>query len=225
MLRIYFRTVLKYSLLTGAIFIVLGSVGYEINAQPRGGAPGMGMHDRPEMGGGMGPGMGGGMGGGMGHGHCEDEADTTRMPPWLNRVELSADQRSEILTLHTAFCAETEDLRDRMVTDHAAMHDQFGSNASRADLERQHQDMAATMSDLHDRMFTMMLDIRDVLTPEQREQLGDMMGPGMMGNPDAMGDANADHDHSHGRGDHPVMHDPNGDHGGSPQHRQHVGDR
>lgn len=218
MLGIYFRTVLKYSLLTGSIFVALGSVGYEINAQPRGGAPGMGMHDRPEM------------GGGMGHGRCEDGADTTQMPPWLNRVELSADQRSEILALHTAFCAETEDLRDRMAAGHAAMHDQFGSDASRADLERQHQDMAATMSDLHDRMFTMMLDIRDILTPEQREQIGDMMGSGMMGsgmmgNPDAMGDANADHDHSHGGGDHPVMHDPNGDHGGSPQHRQHVGDR
>lgn len=178
----YSRTALKYGLLTGLMFAVVFSAGYPLNAQPRGdapNAPGFGMPDRPGMsrgsGGGGRSGMGGGMGGGMGQMPCGDEADTNQMPPWIDRLDLSDDQRSEIVSQYTSFCAETADLRDRVKADRETMHDLFASDASRVDLESQHQEMVASMNDVHDRMFSMMLDVRDTLTPEQREQLSEMM--------------------------------------------------
>lgn len=175
MIQIVSRNALKYGLITAAVFGIFASVGSQLQAQPHGRGLGSGMHDRPGMGQGMGRGMGRGMGGGMGHHACDDdEADITNIPMWRT-LELSAEQQSEIQALHTTFCADTSSLRDRAQSHRDMMHDQFASDASRADLERHHQEMVASMNDLHDRMFTMMLDVRDVLTPAQREQFSEMM--------------------------------------------------
>jgi Spy/CpxP family protein refolding chaperone len=221
MLQICSRQALKYGLITGAVFAVFASASCQLNAQPRGGDPGFGMNNRPGLGRGMGGGIGAGMGGGMGHASCDDDdTDITNYPLWRN-LELSAKQQSDIQSLHTTFCADTESLRDRAEADRDTTHDLFTSDASRADLERQYQEMTANMTDFRDRMFTMMLDVRDVLTPEQREQFSEMMGDRMMGDHDMMDDFededhnmmddfdNEDHDRFRGGSGSPMMHDHN----------------
>ncbi len=207
MLQLCSRKALKYGLITGVVFAVFFSTSCQLNAQPRGNAPGFGMHDRPGLGRGMGGGIGAGMGGGMGHESCDDDdTDITKAPMWRD-LELSAQQQSDIQSLHTTFCAETESLRDRAEADRETTHNLFASDASRVDLERQYQEMSANMTDFRDRMFTMMLDVRDVLTPEQREQFSGMMGDRMMGDHDMMDDFDEDHDRFRGGGNHPMMHD------------------
>jgi Spy/CpxP family protein refolding chaperone len=212
MIQIVSRNALKYGLITAAIFGIFVSVGSQLQAQPRGHGLGSGMHDRPGMGRGMGAGMGG-MGGGMGHQACDDEADITNAPMW-QKLELSAEQQSEIQSLHATFCVDTASLRDRAQSHREMMHDQFASDASRTELESHHQEMVASMNDLHDRMFTMMLDVRDVLTPEQREQLSEMMDDRMMGNPDMMDDVDEDRGRFRGAGDRPMMRDRDAEDGG-----------
>jgi len=171
---------LKKSLLTvmttGAILAIGG---YGLQAQmPMGDRPmppEAGQNHRGPGGGGQpgGPGM-------MGMG-CDDPS---MLPPGMDRLNLSEEQQQAITTIQTDFCNDTATLRDEMQAGHEAMRDVMSSDASREELEQQHDEMRSIHEQLHDRAFTMMLDIRDVLTPEQRRQLAESMPGEGMGRPE-----------------------------------------
>jgi Spy/CpxP family protein refolding chaperone len=113
---------------------------------------------------GAGPGSGSGYGMGMGMGMMGSQG---AMGWGLERLDLSADQRTRIAAIH-------DELHQRHWAQMQAMHAGSGPMAAWADEATQRQRFEQ-MSALHKQMFDAQLDARrrilEVLTPAQRQQL------------------------------------------------------
>lgn len=93
----------------------------------------------------------------------------------LERLNLSSEQRQDIEDIRNQYQEETQGLRQEMREAKQQLQQLMSSNASDGDLRSQHD----RVTDLHQEMaqtrFEQMLEIRSVLTPEQREQWAGQM--------------------------------------------------
>ena len=115
---------------------------------------------------------------GFGHGHgadvtVEEATDhMTRMADWaLDSLDATDEQRDVILALIEAAAPDIVALHDEAAALKIEFHDAVAAQADRATIEA----LRTQGVDLADRAsargLELMLDIRDELTPEQREQL------------------------------------------------------
>ncbi|WP_204105348.1 MULTISPECIES: Spy/CpxP family protein refolding chaperone [Spirulina sp. CCY15215] len=92
----------------------------------------------------------------------------------FEQLNLSADQKQEIQTIREQAKANSEQLREQMENAREQMQSLMASNASDGELRQQHQRVQNLHQQMGDRRFDTMLQIRQVLTPEQRAQLAEM---------------------------------------------------
>ena len=90
---------------------------------------------------------------------------------WLEQLDLSDEQKAEIKAIHEEAKADTEDLRGEMKEAKEEMKNLFANDASENQLRAQHRVVQSLHQELGTKRFETMLDVRRVLTPEQRARM------------------------------------------------------
>lgn len=131
-----------------------------------GGCMGPGM--APEMGRGMGPGMGDCMSGGGGHGMGMG---------MMAGLDLTKDQQKQLHGMNTTFRKEMIPLKAQMQVMHIELREMIRADAGRADIDKKIDQISAVRTDIQRRMVGQRLEMRKMLTSEQREKMN--AGPQM----------------------------------------------
>jgi Spy/CpxP family protein refolding chaperone len=98
-----------------------------------------------------------------------------RMEKLLQQLDLTSEQSQQIETIQEQFRSENEALWQEMQANKQQMRSLLSSDTSAEELRQQHQQAQSLHQQLSDNRFETMLQIRDVLTPEQRSELAQIM--------------------------------------------------
>lgn len=93
----------------------------------------------------------------------------------LNQLDLTPEQTQQVETIQQQFRANNEPLREELQTQHQQMRSLFSNDATVDELREQHQAVKDLREQFADNRFEQMLQIREVLTPEQRDRLAELM--------------------------------------------------
>lgn len=91
------------------------------------------------------------------------------------QLELSDEQSLQIEAIRDESHTENKALYQQLQTNTREMQSLLASNADTEQLQQQLQQLQDLKQQLSDRRFQTMLDIREVLTPEQRAQWGELI--------------------------------------------------
>lgn len=92
----------------------------------------------------------------------------------LEQLDLTPDQQEQVQAIREQARTETEDQRQQLRESRQQLRSLLASDASRDQLQQQHREIQQLHQELASERFEAMLDVREVLTPEQREQLAEM---------------------------------------------------
>jgi protein CpxP len=95
---------------------------------------------------------------------------------WLQQLDLTAEQTEQIRAIKGQERSANEGLRQQMQNAHEQMKSLLAGNATAEQLRQQHNTLQALHQQMSDRRFETMLQVRDLLTDEQRARLAEM-GP------------------------------------------------
>lgn len=98
-----------------------------------------------------------------------------RFKKLLNKLNLSSEQSTQIEAIHDRLRQENETLYEQVKIQKEAMQQLFASNASDSELLQQRQEIQNLKQELKDNRFEGMLEIREILTLEQRAQMSELM--------------------------------------------------
>lgn len=98
-----------------------------------------------------------------------------RMEKLLQQIDLSSEQSQQIEAIQEQFRSENEPLWQEMQANKQQMGNLLSSDASNEELRQQYQQLQSLRQQLSDNRFENMLQVRDVLTPEQRSELAQIM--------------------------------------------------
>lgn len=103
----------------------------------------------------------------------------------LEQLNLTPEQSQKIDAIHEQFHSDNETLFQEMRTNHQEMRSLLASDASEEQLRQQHQKNQDLHQQLGTNRFETMLQVREILTPEQRSQMAELIGQkrGRRGNP------------------------------------------
>ncbi len=93
----------------------------------------------------------------------------------LEQLDLTADQSQQIEAIQEKSRTEKETLRQQMQTRHQEMRSLFTSDSTPEQLREQHEQLQALHQQLANNRFETMLQVREILTPEQRTQMAELM--------------------------------------------------
>lgn len=93
----------------------------------------------------------------------------------IEQLDLSEEQAEQIRAIREQSRAANQDLFEQSQQAREQMRSLLANGASNAELEQQHERMQALHQQMGDRRFQTMLQIREVLTPEQQQQLAELM--------------------------------------------------
>jgi periplasmic protein CpxP/Spy len=97
------------------------------------------------------------------------------MKKMLEQLNLTPEQSQQIETIETESRTKNDTLHQEKQAIHEEMRSLLGSDASVEQLREQHQKIQAIHQQLDDNRFETMLQVREVLTPEQRNQMAELM--------------------------------------------------
>ncbi|MBW4522635.1 MAG: periplasmic heavy metal sensor [Scytolyngbya sp. HA4215-MV1] len=89
------------------------------------------------------------------------------VPPWARDLNLSAEQRSRLNTVHEQARQQGEPLQQKLMAAETQLQALLQSNASIEQLRQQHRVVQQLRQQLDDNHFEALLGERQVLTPEQ----------------------------------------------------------
>lgn len=98
-----------------------------------------------------------------------------RMEQLLQQLDLSSEQSQQIEAIQEQFRSENEALWQEIQANKQQMGNLLSSDASNEELRQQYQQLQSLRQQLSDNRFENMLQVRDVLTPEQRNELAQIM--------------------------------------------------
>lgn len=105
-------------------------------------------------------------------GRDDDEGDDNRF--W-SKLNLSAEQKNQMQTIRKKYQPETSSLRDQIETEREKLDKMMQSNESDSNLRAQHGKIVNLDEKMHNLRFESMLEMRKVLTTEQRQQFSLLM--------------------------------------------------
>ena len=112
------------------------------------------------------------MGGGP---HRGGRPNSMEAPRGLEDLDLSTEQTDEIRTIQAQSRESMTALGEQMQQAHEQMRSLLDSNATDAQLRQQHQQMQTLQQQMANQRFETMLQVRQVLTPEQQAALVERM--------------------------------------------------
>lgn len=98
-----------------------------------------------------------------------------RMEKLLQQLDLTSEQSQQIEAIQEQLSSENEALWQQMEDNRQQMETLLSNNASNEELRQRYQQLQSLRQQLSDNRFENMLQVRDVLTPEQREQMTQIM--------------------------------------------------
>lgn len=98
-----------------------------------------------------------------------------RMMRWTEELDLSPDQSAQIQVIQTEARTAAEGLHQQLQQAHETLRSLMASDASVEQLRQQHQQLQTLKQQMGNQHFETMLAIREVLTPEQRAELAELM--------------------------------------------------
>lgn len=94
----------------------------------------------------------------------------------LESLNLSTAQKAQIQSIRTSYQTQMASRKTSMNQAYATMKTLMANgNTSRSQLENQHRTVATLRREIADLQFQQMMDIRDVLTPTQRQEMAQYM--------------------------------------------------
>ncbi|BAZ45795.1 hypothetical protein NIES4102_28210 [Chondrocystis sp. NIES-4102] len=93
----------------------------------------------------------------------------------MDKLDLTTEQSQQIDAIKEEEKTQTEALREQMDVEKDKMRSLLSSDANSDQLRQQHQTIQALDQQLKDNHFETMLKMREVLTPDQRAQLSELM--------------------------------------------------
>ena len=93
----------------------------------------------------------------------------------LEQIDLTPEQSQKIDAIHEQFHSDNETLFQEMRTNYQEMRSLLASDASDEQLRQQHQKMQDLRQELGNNRFETMLQVREILTPQQRTQMAELM--------------------------------------------------
>ncbi len=93
----------------------------------------------------------------------------------LEQLDLTPEQSQQMEAIKEKSRTEKETLRQQMQTNHQEMRSLFTSDSTPEQLREQHEQLQALHQQLANNRFETMLQIREILTPEQRTQMAELM--------------------------------------------------
>ena len=99
-----------------------------------------------------------------------------RMTRLLEQLDLTPEQSQQIETIKQQSKADTESLRQELQQAHEQMRSLMVADTNSNELRQQHQQLQTLHQQLGTQRFETMLQVREVLTPEQRSQMAELMG-------------------------------------------------
>ncbi len=97
------------------------------------------------------------------------------MQKLLEQIDLTTEQSQKIDAIQEQFRSDNETLFQEMRTNHQEMRSLLASDASDQQLRQQHQKIQDLRQQLGTNRFETMLQIREILTPQQRTQMAELM--------------------------------------------------
>ncbi|MEC4802845.1 MAG: Spy/CpxP family protein refolding chaperone [Jaaginema sp. PMC 1079.18] len=95
-------------------------------------------------------------------------------PQQLEQLDLSNAQQAQIRAIRDRYKGQTEQQRQTLRTAREQLKELMAGNASANEIRAQHNTVTSLQQQMADSHLEMMLEIREILTIEQREQLAQM---------------------------------------------------
>lgn len=93
----------------------------------------------------------------------------------LDNLNLSEEQQNQLQTIRTDYQPRMMEQREQLAQAHQTLREMMHNNTSTEELRNQHEQVQALRQEMANLRFESMLERREVLTPEQREQLAELM--------------------------------------------------
>ena len=93
----------------------------------------------------------------------------------VQQLDLTSEQSKQIEAIREQSGSENQALFEQLQTNRQEMQSLLTSDADPEQLQANHQDGQNLRQELGDNRFETMLEIREVLTPEQRTQMAELM--------------------------------------------------
>lgn len=93
----------------------------------------------------------------------------------LEQLNLTTEQSQKIETIQEETRSEKESLRQQLQTKHQELRSLLASDSPSEQLREQHQQLQAIHQQLASNRLETMLQVREILTPEQRTQMAELM--------------------------------------------------
>jgi len=98
----------------------------------------------------------------------------------IEKLNLTADQRNKMAQIRSKYQPQFNSLRQQIRTERDTLSQMMRNNQSDTQMRSQHQKIVSLNQKIHNLRFESMLEMRNVLTPEQRQEWANMMGEGRM---------------------------------------------
>ncbi len=97
----------------------------------------------------------------------------------LSKLDLSAEQTQQIEAIQTKYQSDREPLHQELRAEMNTMRSLFSSDATTQEIQGQRQTVRNLKNQLEDIRFNQMLEVREVLTTEQRDQMAELLAERM----------------------------------------------
>lgn len=97
------------------------------------------------------------------------------MDKLIQQLDLSPEQSEQVEAIREESKAAAEDLKEQMRSQHEEMKSLMASDASTEEIRIQYQEGQALRQEIGNNRFETMLEIREVLTPEQRAKIAELI--------------------------------------------------
>ncbi len=90
-------------------------------------------------------------------------------------LNLTSEQSEKIREIHEEAKEDLKDLHQKLKEEREEMRSLLASNANTNRLRQQHEKIQVLKERFDDQRFETMLDVREILTPDQRSQMSELM--------------------------------------------------
>lgn len=98
----------------------------------------------------------------------------------VERLNLTTEQRNQMAQIRNKYQPQFNSLMEQIRNERNTLSEMMRSNQSQEQMRSQHQKIVALNQQIQNLRFESMLEMRQVLTPEQRQEWANMMGQGRM---------------------------------------------
>lgn len=93
----------------------------------------------------------------------------------MEAIDITEDQKTELKSIRSQYQPRIEQTEDALSTAYQTLREMMIDNTSSGELRRQYEQAQGLLQEMSDLRFESMLEMRDVLTPEQREEFAELM--------------------------------------------------